>query len=179
MLNVKIFAFFDENALRLYVLYIIITCQILYELDIIHYLNLNNLPCSKLHLGIYKDDLSLNLSLPIMYKIKWKRKKKRKGITSKSMFCIWVWIEPTNQMKPNPTLQVDFCGLVGGVVLEFYFKSQFGLGLDLGLIVFSTILLNLTHHIYVYFISLIVIFFFHLFGILEIILDEFETNNII
>jgi len=43
-------------------------------------------------------------------------------------------------MKPYPTLQVDFCGLVGGVVLEFYFKSQFGLGLDLGLIVFSTIL---------------------------------------
>jgi len=71
MLNAKIFAFFDENALRLHVLYIIITCQILYELDIIHYLNLNNLPCSKLHLGIFKDDLSLNLSLPIkMYKIK-------------------------------------------------------------------------------------------------------------
>ena len=177
MLNVKIFAFFDENALRLYVLYIIITCQILYELDIIHYLNLNNLPCSKLHLGIYKDDLSLNLSLPIMYKIKWKRKKKRKGITSKSMFCIWVWIEPTNQMKPNPTLQVDFCGLVGGVVLEFYFKSQFGLGLDLGLIVFSTIL-PLTIYMFTLF-PLLSFFFFHLFGILEIILDEFETNNII
>ena len=86
-----------------------------------------------------------------------------------------VHIKPTNLTNSNPTLQVDFYELVGGDVLEFFFRSRSRLGLDFGLIVFSTILLNLTHHIYVYFISLIVIFFFLLFGILRIILGEFEN----
>ena len=115
----------------------------MYELDIIYYWNFKNLPWLELHMGcIY---ISLNLSLPIKMYLK-----KRVLQVNHSVLCMGVHIKPTNLTNSNPTLQVDFYELVGGDVLEFYFRSWSRLGLDFGLIVFSTILLNLTYHIYVY-----------------------------